>query len=91
MKKISDRVTSNKTRHWQIENEQKNKLEKFDSSYFKGKSYFEEDGAQNYVVFQGVYKYFEVVDVSETLIKFYAISWISKGLSNVKISSVTGF
>ena len=91
VKKISDRVTSNKTRHWQIENEQKNKLEKIDSSYFKGKSHFEEDGTQNYLVFQGVYKYFEDADVSKTLIKFYANSWISRGLSNGKISSGTGF
>ena len=40
------------------------------------------DGTQNYLVFQGVYKYFEDVDVSKTLIKFHANSWISKGLSN---------
>ena len=42
-------------------------------------------------MFQGVYKYFEEVDVSKTFIKFHANSWISKGLSNEKISSVTGF
>ena len=46
---------------------------------------------QNYLVFQGVYKYFKDVDVSKTLIKFYANSWTSKGLSDEKISSVTGF
>ena len=42
-------------------------------------------------MFQGVYKYFEDVDVSKTIIKFYANSWISKGLSDEKISSVSGF
>ena len=42
-------------------------------------------------MFQGVYKYFEDVNVSKTFIKFYANSWISKGLSNEKISSATGF
>ena len=42
-------------------------------------------------MFQGVYKYFEDVDASKTLIKFHANSWISKGLSNEKSSSVTGF
>ena len=73
----------------QIENKLK-KLEKFDSSYFKGKINFEEDGTQNYLVFQGVYRYFEDFDVSKTLIKFYASSWITKGLSNEKISSDTG-
>ena len=42
-------------------------------------------------MFQGVYKYFEDVDVSKILINFHANSWISKGLSNEKNSSVTGF
>ena len=42
-------------------------------------------------MFQGVYKYFENVDVSKTIIKFHANSWISKGLSDEKISSVGGF
>ena len=40
---------------------------------------------------QGVYKYFEDVDISKTIIKFHADSWISKGLSDEKISSVSGF
>ena len=42
-------------------------------------------------MFQGVYKYFEDADASKTIIKFYANSWKSKGLSNEKISSVSGF
>ena len=42
-------------------------------------------------MFQGVYKYFEDVDVSKTIIKFHANSCISKGLSDEKISSVGGF
>ena len=42
-------------------------------------------------MFQGVYKYFEDIDVSKSLIKCHANSWISKGLSNEKINSVTGF
>ena len=84
-------VTLNKSKHLLVENELK-KLEKFDAAYFRGKNYFDGiDSTQNYLVFQGVYKYFEDVDVSKTLIKFYANSWISKGLSNEKISSVTGF
>ena len=43
-----------------VENELK-KLQKFDSSYFRGKSYFEEDGTQNYLVFQPMYRYFKRV------------------------------
>ena len=46
LKKISDRVTTNKTKHLLVENELK-KLKTFDSSYFEGKSHFEEDGTQN--------------------------------------------
>ena len=39
-----------------VKNEWK-KLKTFDSSYFRGKNCFEEDGAQNYLVFQAMYKY----------------------------------
>ena len=42
-------------------------------------------------MFQGVYKYFEDVDVSKNIIKLHANSWISKGLSDEKVSSVGGF
>ena len=45
----------------------------------------------NYSVFQGVCKYFEDVDASKTIIKFHANSWTSKGFSDEKISSVSGF
>ena len=34
------------------------KLQAFDSSYFYGKSYLEDDGTQNYIVFQAVSRYF---------------------------------
>ena len=39
-----------------MENELK-KLQKFDAAYFRGKSNFEEDGAQNYLVFQPMSRY----------------------------------
>lgn len=32
------------------------KLETFDLSFFIGKSYFTEDGSQNYLIFQSIYK-----------------------------------
>ena len=38
-----------------------NKLKTFDSSYFIGKSHFEEDGTQNYSVFKPVCKYFKMI------------------------------
>ena len=54
---ISKRITPNKPKHLLGENELK-KLQKFDSSYFRGRNRFEEDGVQNYSVFQPMYKYF---------------------------------
>ena len=39
------------------ENELKN-LKTFDSNYFIGKSHFEEDGIQNYLVSQQIQRYF---------------------------------
>ena len=42
-----------KQKNESIENELK-KLKTFYSSYFRGKSHFEEDGTQNYIVFQSI-------------------------------------
>ena len=85
-KKIGDRVTSNKTKHLLVENEFK-KLEIFDSSYFKGKSRFEEDGTQNYLVFQPLYRYFKrIAGVGSGN---YIYFWKSKGLSDERLNSNT--
>ena len=53
---LNRKVASNKLKHLLVENKLK-KLKPFDSSYFRGKNYFEEHGAQNYLVFQPMYKY----------------------------------
>ena len=45
------KIATNKTKNESIESEFKN-LKTFDSSYFRGRSHFEEDGTQNYLVFQ---------------------------------------
>ena len=50
---LNRKITSNKSKNLIIENELK-KLKTFDSSYFIGKSHFEEDRAQNYLVFQSM-------------------------------------
>ena len=72
---LNRKVTKNKTRHLLVENELK-KLKTFDSDYFIGKSHFEEDGTQNYLVFQPIIYYFHVnTDVG------FVSSWKSKGLS----------
>ena len=53
-----------------------NELKSFDSGYFIGKSNFEEDGTQHYLVFQPMYRYFKVITNTR-----YILSWNSKGLS----------
>ena len=86
MQDISKRVTSNKTKHLLVENELK-KLKPFDSSCFKGKSYFEEDGTQNYLVFQPMYRYFKkIAGVGSGNYIYYSKS---KGLSDERINSIT--
>ena len=52
---LNRKITSNKIKHVLIENGLK-KLKTFDSSYFIGKSHFEEDDVQNYLVFEPLKK-----------------------------------
>ena len=47
--------------------------------YFIGKNYFEEDGAQNYLVFQPLIRYFKVNMIIN--VTNYVLLWKSKGLS----------
>ena len=80
------KYNANKTKHLLVENEFK-KLKTFDSIYFRGKSHFEEDGTQNYLVFQPMYQYFKrVVGVGTGN---YIYFWISKGLSDNIITAPT--
>ena len=72
---LNRKITANKSKHLLVENEL-NKLKTFDSSYFIGKSHFEEDGRQNYLVFQPLNKYFNVIANTD-----YVSSWKAKGLS----------
>ena len=86
LKEISDRVTKNKTKHLLVENELK-KLQKFDAAYFRGKNYFEEDGTQNYLLFQPVYKYFKMIAGVGS--GNYIYFWKSKGFSDEKLDSIS--
>ena len=56
---LNKKITQNKTKHFLVENELK-KQKTFDSSYFIGKSHFEEDGTQNCLVFQPKNRYFKI-------------------------------
>ena len=81
LQNLSRRITSNKSKHLLIENVLK-KLKTFDSNYFKSKSHFEEDGTQNYLVFQPMYKYFKTINTNGNI-----SGWRSKGSSNESIKT----
>ena len=74
---LNRKVTSNKTEHLLVLNEFK-KLKTFDSSYFIGKSHFEEDGTQDYLVFQPINRFFKVNMINNDA---YLLSRKSKGFS----------
>ena len=61
-----------------------NNLKTFDSSYFIVKSRFEEDGTENYLVFQPINNYFKVIANTD-----YISPWKSKELSAETIKSPT--
>ena len=53
----------------------------------RGKSHFEEDGAQNYLLFQPMYRYFKrIAGVGSGNFTYF---WKSKGLSDERINSIT--
>ena len=76
---LDRKITKNKSKHLLVENEFKN-LKTFDSSYFIGKSHFEEDGTQKYLVFQPLNKYFKLITNTSSI-----LLWQSKGLSTENI------
>ena len=62
-------------------------METFDSNYFRGKNYFEEDGTQNYLVFQSMYNYFK--RIAGVGAGDYISSWKTKGLSDENITAAS--
>ena len=57
-------------------------LKTFDLGYFIGKDHFDEDGVQNYLIFQPILEYF-------TVNSNWIIKWESKGLSNESLEVVS--
>ena len=53
---LNKKITSNKTRHLLIKNE---------LGYFRGKNHFDENGTQNYYIFQPISKYLKAGYVSD--------------------------
>ena len=75
LKNLYRKITSNKTKIVLVENEFK-KLQTFDSSLFIGQSYFNNDGAQLYLMLQPLYYTLKKLGETESV-----VSWKSKGLS----------
>ena len=76
---LDRKTAANKKKITSNENKLK-KVKTFDSSYFSGRSHFEENRAQIYLVFQPINKYFKVIASTD-----YVSPWKSKGLSNETI------
>ena len=57
------------------------KLQTFNSGWFRGKNYFDEDGTQNYLVFLPKSRYFRLISNTK-----YISSWKYKGLSDETIT-----
>ena len=83
LSRLNRKITANKSNSLLVVNEFK-MLKTFDSSYFICKSHFEEDGTQNYLVFQPMYRYFKMITNTD-----YISSWKSKGLSAESIKPPT--
>ena len=66
---LNRKIFSNKTKDLLniIENELK-KLKAFDSSYFQGKSHFEEDVTKYWLVFQPMQRYFKLASNNPNII-----------------------
>ena len=80
---LNQKITSNESKHLLVENELKN-IKTFDSSYFIGKSHFEEDGTQNYLVFQPINSI-----LNELLMLVLAIKFITGNLKDCLTKKLT--
>ena len=78
---LNRKITQNKTKYLLAENES-NKLKRL-----IGKSHFEEDGTQNYLLFQPMYRYFKVFSITQYL--EYVSESKSKRLSNESIKAIS--
>ena len=70
LKKVRDRITKNKSKHLLVEKEFE-KLQKFDSSYFRGTEYLK----GNYLIFKLMNRYLKKIGNTKNI-----SSWKSKGL-----------
>ena len=83
MRSLNQKINSNKTKHLLVFLK---KLQTIDSIYFRGKSHFKEDGTQNYLVFQSMYRSFK--QIAGVGIGNYIYYWKSKRFSDKRINSI---
>ena len=88
LKSLNQKINSNKAKHVLVENELK-KLQTFDTIYFRGKNHFDEDGTQNYLVFQLMQRHFKRVSGVGT--GNYIYLWKSKELSGENITAPASY
>ena len=82
--RINKKITENETEDLLVENELYNLKKFWFKLFYWQESYIEEDGAQNYLVFQPITKYYKVITNTD-----YVSSWKSKGLSAESIKPPT--
>ena len=86
LKSLNKKINANKTKNLLVENKSK-KSKNLNSSYFRGRNYFGDDGKQNYLVFYPMNKYFKrIVGVGDDE---YIYFLKSKGFSDESLNSIT--
>ena len=88
---LNKKITTNKSKHLIVQIELK-ELKTFDLSYFIVKCHFWEDGTENYLVFQPIYRYYIQILFQRVIgvgTGNYIYFWKSKGLSNENITSLS--
>ena len=86
LQNLNKKINSNKTKYLLVENASKKKVQKCDAGYFRGKNYFDNDGTQNYLVFQLVCKYFELN--SGKVSSWESKEWFSGKIASVSVSAL---
>ena len=79
---LDSKIAANKTKNESIENEFK-KLKTFDSNYFRGKSHFEGNDTQSYLVFQPLSKYFKVIVNTDYVSSWKSTDYLLKLISHL--------
>ena len=66
----------------EIENNTK-KIQTFYSSYFRGKSHFEEGGVQNYLISQPLHRHFKMISNSDYVSEWKSFNYLMKVLKHL--------